>query len=265
MPGPAGSGRARNHPAGPERQRLRARQKRRRRELRPVAGAGGRPARPGAPALRDSASQGHGAGRRGGLRGPGSALPPPAPAPAGRFGRGAHAHAAQIRPTRLSGPGGHPARGQAGSGPFHGSDRGLSRRERGRFPGHAGDDGSLRLHVQFFLLLFGPARRSGRAFPGQDSARGPAGTPAAPSDPSGPAQPALAGRPCGPGNLPAYRRQKPQGRPDEEPSWQGRDPYGAPAHVALPPDADHTGRMVPVRITEAKKHSLMARRTGELW
>ncbi len=53
--------------------------------------------------------------------------------------------------------------------------------------------------------------------------------------------------------------------PDEEPSWQGRDPYGAPAHVALPPDADHTGRMVPVRITEAKKHSLMARRTGELW
>ena len=56
-----------------------------------------------------------------------------------------------------------------------------------------------------------------------------------------------------------------RGGPDGKPSWQGRDPYGAPAHVALPPDADHTGRMVPVRVTEAKKHSLMALRTGELW
>lgn len=29
--------------------------------------------------------------------------------------------------------------------------------------------------------------------------------------------------------------------PDGESSWQGRDPYGALVHVALPPEADHTG------------------------
>ena len=50
-----------------------------------------------------------------------------------------------------------------------------------------------------------------------------------------------------------------------EPSWQGRDPYGAPVHVELPPQTDHTGRMVRVRITQAKKHSLMAQRLGEPW
>ncbi|QCC86194.1 tRNA (N6-isopentenyl adenosine(37)-C2)-methylthiotransferase MiaB [Desulfovibrio desulfuricans] len=50
-----------------------------------------------------------------------------------------------------------------------------------------------------------------------------------------------------------------------EPSWQGRDPYGAPVHVELPPLADHTGRMVRVRISQAKKHSLMAQRLGEPW
>ncbi|WP_165174961.1 tRNA (N6-isopentenyl adenosine(37)-C2)-methylthiotransferase MiaB [Desulfovibrio sp. ZJ369] len=50
-----------------------------------------------------------------------------------------------------------------------------------------------------------------------------------------------------------------------EPSWQGRDPYGVPVHVTLPAGEDHTGRMVPVRIMEAKKHSLTARRTGALW
>ena len=53
--------------------------------------------------------------------------------------------------------------------------------------------------------------------------------------------------------------------PEGESSWQGRDPYGALVHVALPPETDHTGRMVPVRIIEAKKHSLMARRTGDIW
>lgn len=50
------------------------------------------------------------------------------------------------------------------------SDCGLSRRERGRFSGDSGDDGSLRLHVQLFLLLLGPPRCAGRAFPGQNSA-----------------------------------------------------------------------------------------------
>lgn len=51
----------------------------------------------------------------------------------------------------------------------------------------------------------------------------------------------------------------------QEPSWQGRDPYGAPVHVELPPGANHTGRQVRVRITQAKKHSLTALRLGEPW
>ncbi|MBO4301279.1 MAG: tRNA (N6-isopentenyl adenosine(37)-C2)-methylthiotransferase MiaB [Desulfovibrio sp.] len=46
----------------------------------------------------------------------------------------------------------------------------------------------------------------------------------------------------------------------EEPAWQGRDPYGIPVHVELPAGRDHTGQMVPVSITQAKKHSLMGRR-----
>ncbi|MDR2820133.1 MAG: tRNA (N6-isopentenyl adenosine(37)-C2)-methylthiotransferase MiaB [Desulfovibrio sp.] len=47
--------------------------------------------------------------------------------------------------------------------------------------------------------------------------------------------------------------------------WQGRDPYGALAHVVLPSGADHTGRMVPVVITRAGKHSLSARLEGDIW
>ncbi|MEG6593379.1 radical SAM protein, partial [Desulfovibrio sp. 1188_IL3213] len=50
-----------------------------------------------------------------------------------------------------------------------------------------------------------------------------------------------------------------------EPSWQGRDPYGVPVHVPLPAGTDHTGRLVQAVITEAKKHSLLAVRTGEPW
>lgn len=50
-----------------------------------------------------------------------------------------------------------------------------------------------------------------------------------------------------------------------EPSWQGRDPHGVLVHVALPSGEDHTGRMAPVLITEAKKHSLTARLAGALW
>ena len=50
-----------------------------------------------------------------------------------------------------------------------------------------------------------------------------------------------------------------------EPSWQGRDPYGAPVHVELPHEADHTGRLVRVRVSQAKKHSLMAQRLGDPW
>jgi len=36
-------------------------------------------------------------------------------------------------------------------------------------------------------------------------------------------------------------------------------------HVELPHEADHTGRLVRVRISQAKKHSLMAQRLGEPW
>ena len=39
-------------------------------------------------------------------------------------------------------------------------------------------------------------------------------------------------------------------------SWQGRDPYGALIHVALPAGRDYTGRLLRVSITGAKKHSL---------
>ncbi len=46
-------------------------------------------------------------------------------------------------------------------------------------------------------------------------------------------------------------------------SWQGRDPYGAAVHVPLPVHKGHCGRFVPVRIREAKKHSLLADPIGE--
>lgn len=40
-------------------------------------------------------------------------------------------------------------------------------------------------------------------------------------------------------------------------SWQGRDEWGAIAHVCLPGD-NHMGQMINVKITAAKRHSLMA-------
>lgn len=49
-------------------------------------------------------------------------------------------------------------------------------------------------------------------------------------------------------------------------SWQGRDPYGALVHVGLPSaDGDMTGRMVRIRLTEAKKHSLLGQQAGASW
>ncbi len=51
-------------------------------------------------------------------------------------------------------------------------------------------------------------------------------------------------------------------------SMQGRDPYGAPVHVRLPAADDGAsliGRMTRVRITEAKKHSLMGQQAGAIW
>lgn len=58
------------------------------------------------------------------------------------------------------------------------------------------------------------------------------------------------------------RRQAASGEadaPDAREDWQGRDPYGVPVHVSLAADADHTGSLIPVRIVEAKRHSLVAR------
>jgi tRNA-2-methylthio-N6-dimethylallyladenosine synthase len=49
------------------------------------------------------------------------------------------------------------------------------------------------------------------------------------------------------------------------PSWQGRDPYGAPVHVPLPVGADYCGKMARVVIVAAKKHSLVARLQGDVW
>ena len=41
-------------------------------------------------------------------------------------------------------------------------------------------------------------------------------------------------------------------------AWQGRDPYGVPVNIVLPSGSAGVGDFMPVRITEAKKHSLLA-------
>jgi len=41
-------------------------------------------------------------------------------------------------------------------------------------------------------------------------------------------------------------------------AWQGRDPYGTPVNIVLPAGTGTPGDLVPVRISEAKKHSLLA-------
>jgi tRNA-2-methylthio-N6-dimethylallyladenosine synthase len=48
-------------------------------------------------------------------------------------------------------------------------------------------------------------------------------------------------------------------------SWKGRDPAGRIVNVSMAETAGLTGMMVPVRIVEAKKHSLVGERTGEPW
>ncbi|WP_041915680.1 tRNA (N6-isopentenyl adenosine(37)-C2)-methylthiotransferase MiaB [Pseudodesulfovibrio mercurii] len=48
-------------------------------------------------------------------------------------------------------------------------------------------------------------------------------------------------------------------------SWKGRDPAGRIVNVSVAESGDLVGRMVPVRIVEAKKHSLVGERTGEPW
>ena len=47
----------------------------------------------------------------------------------------------------------------------------------------------------------------------------------------------------------------------EKTSWQGRDPYGAPGHVALA--GDPSGQLVEVEIVAARKHSLLCRPVGK--
>ncbi|MDE5878610.1 MAG: tRNA (N6-isopentenyl adenosine(37)-C2)-methylthiotransferase MiaB, partial [Desulfovibrio sp.] len=46
--------------------------------------------------------------------------------------------------------------------------------------------------------------------------------------------------------------------------WQGRDPYGVPVHVPLPAGVEHAGRLIPVRIMAAKRHSLVGRAEPDL-
>ncbi|MEZ7196395.1 tRNA (N6-isopentenyl adenosine(37)-C2)-methylthiotransferase MiaB [Pseudodesulfovibrio karagichevae] len=48
-------------------------------------------------------------------------------------------------------------------------------------------------------------------------------------------------------------------------SWKGRDPAGRIVNVSMAETAGLTGKMVPVKIVEAKKHSLVGKRTGEPW
>jgi tRNA-2-methylthio-N6-dimethylallyladenosine synthase len=49
------------------------------------------------------------------------------------------------------------------------------------------------------------------------------------------------------------------------PSWRGRDPAGRTVNVAHDGGADLTGKMVPVRLVEAKKHSLVGEKAGASW
>jgi len=49
--------------------------------------------------------------------------------------------------------------------------------------------------------------------------------------------------------------RKPAGKGE---AWQGRDPYGAPVNIILPAGKASPGDLLPVRIVEAKKHSLLA-------
>lgn len=48
-------------------------------------------------------------------------------------------------------------------------------------------------------------------------------------------------------------------------SWKGRDPAGRIVNVAMEESSGLTGMMVPVKIVEAKKHSLVGERAGQPW
>ena len=48
-------------------------------------------------------------------------------------------------------------------------------------------------------------------------------------------------------------------------SWKGRDPVGRIVNVPIESDSGMVGKLVPVKIVAAKKHSLNGERTGEPW
>ncbi len=48
-------------------------------------------------------------------------------------------------------------------------------------------------------------------------------------------------------------------------TWQGRDVYGQLVHVPMPSGTDLHGKIMPVRITSAKKHSLLGEGDGTPW
>ncbi|MES9995457.1 tRNA (N6-isopentenyl adenosine(37)-C2)-methylthiotransferase MiaB [Desulfovibrio aminophilus] len=50
-----------------------------------------------------------------------------------------------------------------------------------------------------------------------------------------------------------------------EPFWRGRDPAGRTVNVAHGGEADLSGKMIPVRLVEAKKHSLIGEKAGVPW
>ncbi len=47
--------------------------------------------------------------------------------------------------------------------------------------------------------------------------------------------------------------------------WQGRDPHGVTVNVPLAPGVGKAGLLVPVRIVQAKKHTLMGQQEGQPW
>lgn len=48
-------------------------------------------------------------------------------------------------------------------------------------------------------------------------------------------------------------------------SWQGRDIYGQLVIVTLPEGEDVTGKILPVTVTKATRHSLIAEKAGDTW
>lgn len=54
-------------------------------------------------------------------------------------------------------------------------------------------------------------------------------------------------------------------RNPEQSGWQGKDPFGNSVALTLEKEGPYKGLMVPVTITEARQHSLVAQQAGEPW